>query len=81
MTPEDQADLLIRIDERVKNINITVKEINEHRPVCLNELATHKEQLKTHNRMIWGALGTILTTLGGTILIGVKMLFAGSVEP
>lgn len=58
MTGNDSAlelrELLIRIDERVQAVQEDIREINEAR-----RSHTHREQLRTLERMVWGCVAGI----------------------
>lgn len=73
MTPDEQKTLLIRMDERLK----TVAEILEGRQTCHDKVLTHEERLKTHGKLIWGALGGVGTLAIGLIMLGIQVLFSG----
>lgn len=65
MTPldrEDLQDLLVRIDERVKAIQLAIREINEAR-----RCAGHEVKIRILERLAWGSLAG-LAALGGRAL-------------
>lgn len=55
MEPNELRDLLIRIDERVQNIQDDIRSINRQRN-CL----TNSEKIKTLERMVWGTASAVL---------------------
>ena len=60
MSPESHdefRELLIRIDERVKAVQVDIQQINDAR-----SCATHAEKIKTLERMVWGTV-TVLVGL------------------
>ena len=73
MTAEEQAELLIRIEERVKNICIKLELMSKDRIM----LYTHNEKLKTHSKMIWGALSGVLGLATGLMLLFLQVKFRG----
>ena len=60
---QDLQDLLVRIDERVKAIQIAVREINEAR-----QCAIHQVKIRTLERLAWGSLA-------GMAALGAQVLF------
>lgn len=62
MTEQEYHDLLIRLDTRQasmeKKIDKMESKLEEPR-----QCATHTEKLKTHDRLIWGAVGVALAAM------------------
>ncbi len=73
MNPEEQTELLIRIEERVKGICIKLDLMSNSRDM----LITHDEKLKTHTRMIWGALSGVGTLAVGLTILALQIMFTG----
>lgn len=55
MEPNELRDLLIRIDERVQNIQDDIRSINRQR-----NCSTNSEKIKTLERMVWGTASAVL---------------------
>ncbi|EGB15290.1 hypothetical protein DND132_2085 [Pseudodesulfovibrio mercurii] len=62
MERQDLQDLLVRIDERVKAIQVAIREINEAR-----QCAGNREKIRFLERLVWGSLAGV-AALGGRIL-------------
>ena len=58
----DLQDLLVRIDERVKAIQVAIREINETR-----QCASHQVKIRILERLAWGSLAG-MAALGGRML-------------
>jgi hypothetical protein len=71
MTPEEHTELIIRIDENVKNINDKLSKLQCSE--CITTLATHSEKLKTHDKIIWGSIMASVSAISGTVLIGIRL--------
>jgi hypothetical protein len=63
MDREDMQVMLARIDERVKDIQKDVKEINDSR-----KCAAHGVKIKFLERMVWGCTAAVAT-------LGLRSLF------
>lgn len=55
MDTSELRELLIRIDERVQNIQDDIQSINTQRR-CM----AHTEKIKTLEKMIWGCAATLI---------------------
>jgi len=61
---ESARDLLVRIDERVKAIQIDIKDINE-----TWSCASHGVKIRNLERMVWGCLA-------GLAGLGVRIIYS-----
>lgn len=58
MTDEELAELLVRVDQRVKNLEKVIKEMNKQR-----RCDTNTEKIRSLERIVWAALGASLTAV------------------
>jgi hypothetical protein len=65
MERQDLQDLLVRIDERVKAIQVAIREINETR-----HCAGNREKIRLLERLVWGSVAGV-AALGGRMLFEV----------
>ncbi|MGE4422497.1 MAG: hypothetical protein AB7D39_09385 [Pseudodesulfovibrio sp.] len=65
MERQDLQDLLVRIDERVKAIQVAIREINETR-----QCAGNREKIRLLERLVWGSVAGV-AALGGRMLFEV----------
>lgn len=62
MERQDLQDLLVRIDERVKAIQVAIREINDSR-----RCVSHQEKIRLLERLAWGGLAGV-AALGGRMV-------------
>ncbi|MCJ2166029.1 MULTISPECIES: hypothetical protein [unclassified Pseudodesulfovibrio] len=62
---QDLQDLLVRIDERVKAIQIAIREINGAR-----QCASHQVKIRILERLAWGCLAG-MAAMGGRMVFEV----------
>ena len=67
MTPEEQTELLVRIEERMKGICVKLDLMINDRIM----LITHDEKIKTHSKLIW-------SVVLGLVGLSLKVLFSGA---
>ncbi|XXJ21479.1 hypothetical protein ACR42D_18445 [Desulfovibrio caledoniensis] len=65
MERQDLQDLLVRIDERVKAIQVAIREINETR-----QCAGNREKIRLLERLVWGSVAGV-AAMGGRMLFEV----------
>ncbi|MEZ7198905.1 hypothetical protein [Pseudodesulfovibrio karagichevae] len=65
MERQDLQDLLVRIDERVKAIQVAIREINGAR-----QCAGNREKIRLLERLVWGSVAGV-AALGGRMLFEV----------